>query len=158
MRANHIMSLFLVHLSWCKAQGKDPEHGPLNVVWLPQAKLPALLLPDRQLGVGATDEDLQVVEGNGGEVREIVDQGGRRQMLIGWGDWSAYPKAYQEVVAVATLFCQRFMKEAKPMAAETVEQYLGPNRFLTPEGTVLQKGNFLALSIDGFLEQKGETK
>lgn len=69
-------------------------------------------------------------------------------------DWFAVPKAQHEAQPICTLELIRFLPEDRIVqtGASSVEELLGKDRFLTPEGMMVNRGSFLTLSIDDFLK------
>jgi hypothetical protein len=156
LKTDRIMALFVMHLSWHKEQKLDPENKPMHMVWLPEPhKVPGLLFPDGRLGLTETDQAMGVQPGGGGDLCVMQDKMGWKQVVLKWSDWYAYPKAYRPDMHMCTLFVEKFMKDAVPMEADGIPTLLGSGKFLTPEGTILNKGGFLAISIDDFFPKEG---
>jgi hypothetical protein len=156
LRAEHIMALFVLHLSWHKDQKIDPENKPMYMVWAPEPKVPGLLFPDRKLGLAIKDSEINpsVTEPQG-EICIVTDKMGWRQVVLKWSDWYAYPKTYRPGMNMCTLFVQKFLKEAVPVAADSIPTLLGSDKFLSHEGVMFNKGGFLTISIDDFLPKEG---
>lgn len=156
LSAEHIMALFVMHLSWHKDQNLDPENKPMYTIWAVEPKVPGLLFPDHRMGLAVKDSEINpsFTEPQG-EICIITDKMGWRQVVLKWQDWYAYPKAYRPEMNMCTLFVQKFLKGAVPVNADSIPTLLGSDKFLSHEGMMFNKGGFLTISIDDFLPKEG---
>ncbi len=85
------------------------------------------------------------------------DQMNRHRILLRWRDWFLAAKEQSDTKPLCTLEAMKYIPEDKltPLDAESVEAFLGRDKFLTPEGLVVGRGSFLTISIDGFLDNPG---
>ena len=156
LRAEHVMALFAMHLSWHKAQGIEPENKPMYMVWAPEPKVPGLLFPDQKLGLAVKDTEINPgLTTTQGEICVSTDRMGWKQVVLKWSDWYAYPKTYRPAMNMCTLMVQRYLKGAVPVDVDSIPTLLGSDKFLSHEGVIFNKGGFLTISIDDFLPKEG---
>lgn len=76
------------------------------------------------------------------------------RLALKFQDWYAIPKEQAEAQPVCTLELIQFLPEDRIIqtGADSVEEFLGKDRFLTPEGLVVNRGSMLTISIDDFLK------
>jgi hypothetical protein len=76
------------------------------------------------------------------------------RLALKFQDWFAIPKEQAESQPVCTLELMQFIPEDRVIqtGTDSVEEFLGKDRFLTPEGLVVNRGSMLTISIDDFLK------
>jgi hypothetical protein len=140
VKALHALPLIEMHKKVCEEAKKDPENVPLNIGWF-----------DGALGMFVGPMPTMVPEMEGGQIVLYKDRMGHFQVVLKHGDWYAYPKDQRDDMPVCTLFLMKFMDRTQPSNFETMEELIGQDKFMTPEGILVGKGGFITLSIDDFL-------
>ena len=149
-----------VHEAFCRQNKKDPDAMPCAIALVgtgPEPeKIPlfAYLQPD---GTGIPlpeGKDVEEVPGmNDGEIHLVTDRMGFQRVVLKTGDWYMYPKAQWQDAPVCVLSAMKWMPNSTPTNADSIQELVGPDRFLTPEGMLLRRGGTtMTLSVDDFLK------
>ena len=141
LKADHIAPMIEIHLVMCNQAKKDPEAVPIHLGYF-----------EEKLGLFFGNSVGMIPEQAGGEICVYQDRMNHQQVVLKHRDYYAYAKNQRDDAPVCTLFLIKFMERTSPTGAESIEELLGPNRFLTPEGMIVgQGGSIMTLSIDDIL-------
>jgi hypothetical protein len=147
IKTSHIPPMIELHKKMCEGLKKNPEAMPMNVGWF-----------DGAVGIFAGPQVMILPEVEGGEIVLSKDQMDRFRVVLKFGDWYAYPKAQRDDAPICTFMLMQFMSGTQPTNQENMEDLLGKDSFVTPEGILVGKGNYLSISVDDILGPPPEEK
>jgi hypothetical protein len=150
IKATNIMPLIEVHKQYCASIQKNPEATPLLIGWFEEAL--GIMVEKPKQGI------MLCPEHDGGEICTIKDRMDFKRIVLKFGDWYAFPREQQENVPICALTLAQFVPDAMPTNAENVQEVLGNDKFLTPEGVIVGKGSYFNFSIDDILGPPPEDK
>jgi len=139
LTTTNIPALVGVHLQSCKGE-EQALKKMLTLGWF-DGKIGAVteqgiaILPDGPLPEGLAP----------GEIILFQDRMGRDRVMLKWRDFFLVPKTQMEGRPLCVLELVKWVEEArlKPTGIESIQELVGQEWFLTPEGLLISKKKFL---------------
>lgn len=149
IKAGHVAPMIELHIQFCSSVKKDPESMPLHLAAF-----------EDKIGLLLGNTAGLIPEVPGGEIYLYKDRMGHEQIVLKHKDYYAYPKGQRDDAPIVTLMLIKFMDRTEPSGFESVEELLGKDKFVTPEGMIVGHGSYMTISIDDILNppSDGEKK
>jgi hypothetical protein len=152
LTALNVAPIVAVHLQLYKEEGA--QKNPITLGWFDGrvgVVVPGnvVILPDGEPPEGIPKGDLVLVK-----TTVAKDDPPKYRLALKLHDWYLFPKDQAEGQPMCTLEMIQFLPEDRVVqtGADTVAELLGTDRFLTPEGMVVNRGSMLTISIDDFFK------
>jgi hypothetical protein len=150
LKEEHIMPMVSIHLQVCEKEKKNPEAHTSLLAWMEDQV--GIMPPTNPPGAGLLPEH------EGGSICIVKDRMGFRRIVLKFGDWYVTPRDQNEQVNICSVSFTQYMKDVEPTGAKTVEELLGKDMFLSPEGVIVGRGAYFNISIDDILGPQEEGK
>ena len=145
LTALHIMPMIEIHKQFCQAKSKNPESTLITLGYF-EDKPGLILADDKQMGI------CPLPTHEGGQFCTLKDRMGFTRLYLKFGDWYATPREARDDQPVCTFTLMHYVQGLEVLEAQSVEEILGTEQFLTPEGVLVGKGSYFNISIDDFLK------